>query len=34
MRDYIASPPPCESPGLMLAMGPGYCSELVLLRWH
>ncbi len=22
------------SPGLMIAMGPGFCSELVLLRWH
>ncbi len=26
--------PPSGSPGLMLAMGPGFCSELVLLRWH
>lgn len=22
------------SPGLMIAMGPGFCSEFVLLRWH
>lgn len=26
-------PPPAGSLGLMLAMGPGFCSELVLLRW-
>ncbi len=25
--------PPPGSPGLMLALGPGFCSELVLLRW-
>ncbi len=29
----LAHPPPPGSPGLMLAMGPGFCSELVLLRW-
>jgi alkylresorcinol/alkylpyrone synthase len=34
LRDTIAKPPPTGSPGLMLAMGPGFCSELVLLRWH
>lgn len=34
LRDTIAKPPPSDSPGLMLAMGPGFCSELVLLRWH
>jgi alkylresorcinol/alkylpyrone synthase len=34
LRDTIAKPPPGESPGLMIAMGPGFCSELVLLRWH
>jgi alkylresorcinol/alkylpyrone synthase len=34
LRDTIAKPPPNGSPGLMLAMGPGFCSELVLLRWH
>src|SRR5271156_309398 len=34
LRDTIAKPPPTESPGLMIAMGPGFCSELVLLRWH
>ena len=21
------------TPGLLMAMGPGFCSELVLLRW-
>ena len=25
--------PPAGSPGIMLAMGPGFCSELLLLRW-
>jgi alkylresorcinol/alkylpyrone synthase len=25
--------PPPGTPGLMLAMGPGFCSELVLLQW-
>ncbi len=34
LRDTIAKPPPSGSPGLMLAIGPGFCSELVLLRWH
>lgn len=34
LRDTIAKPPPSGSPGLMLAMGPGFSSELVLLRWH
>jgi len=34
LRDTIAKPPPSGNPGLMLAMGPGFCAELVLLRWH
>ena len=34
LRDTIAKPPPSGSLGLMLAMGPGFCAELVLLRWH
>ncbi len=34
LRDTIAKPPPGGSAGLMIAMGPGFCSELVLLRWH
>ena len=25
--------PPPGTPGLLIAMGPGFCSELVLLRW-
>ncbi|WP_327064358.1 type III polyketide synthase [Kitasatospora sp. NBC_01250] len=34
LRDTLAlRPPPPGTPGLMLAMGPGFCSELVLLRW-
>lgn len=28
-----AQRPVAGTPGLMLAMGPGFCSELVLLRW-
>jgi alkylresorcinol/alkylpyrone synthase len=34
LRDTMAKPPPSGSAGLMMAMGPGFCSELVLLRWH
>jgi alkylresorcinol/alkylpyrone synthase len=34
LRDTLDKPPPSGSPGLMIAMGPGFCSELVLLRWH
>jgi alkylresorcinol/alkylpyrone synthase len=34
LRDTISKPPPSGSPGLMLAMGPGFCSELVLLHWR
>jgi alkylresorcinol/alkylpyrone synthase len=34
LRDTIEKTPPSGSPGLMIAMGPGFCSELVLLRWH
>ncbi|MEU8201341.1 3-oxoacyl-[acyl-carrier-protein] synthase III C-terminal domain-containing protein [Streptosporangium sp. NPDC049046] len=34
LRDTLAlRPPPPGTPGLLLAMGPGFCSELVLLRW-
>lgn len=29
----MADPPPAGSIGLMIAMGPAFCSELVLLRW-
>ncbi len=34
LRDTIAKRPVAGSPGLMLAMGPGFCSELVMLRWR
>jgi alkylresorcinol/alkylpyrone synthase len=33
LRDTLAQGPPPGSPGLLIAMGPGFCSELVLLRW-
>ncbi|MEU4406899.1 3-oxoacyl-[acyl-carrier-protein] synthase III C-terminal domain-containing protein [Streptosporangium sp. NPDC023963] len=34
LRDTLTlRPPPPGTPGLLLAMGPGFCSELVLLRW-
>lgn len=32
LRDTMAKTPP-SGPGVMLAMGPGFCSELVLLQW-
>ncbi len=34
LRDTLDKPPPSDSFGLMMALGPGFCSELVLLRWH
>lgn len=34
LRDTIAKRPPSGSPGVMMAMGPGFCSELLLLNWH
>lgn len=33
LKDVLADPPPAGSYGVMLAMGPGFCLELVLLRW-
>jgi alkylresorcinol/alkylpyrone synthase len=33
LRANIVDPPPAGSIGLMIAMGPAFCSELVLLRW-
>lgn len=34
LSDTLASRPPLPgTPGLLLAMGPGFCVELVLLRW-
>lgn len=34
LRDTISKRPPAGSPGMLMAMGPGFCSELVLLRWR
>lgn len=34
LRDTITKKPPNGSPGLLMAMGPGFCSELLLLRWR
>ena len=34
LRDTIAKRPEAGSPGVMMAMGPGFCSELVMLRWR
>ena len=33
LQETLEKPPPPGSWGLMSAMGPGFCSELVLLRW-
>lgn len=34
LRDTLRlRPPPAGTPGMLLAMGPGFCAELVLLRW-
>ena len=33
LEEKLVSPPPPGSWGLMTAMGPGFCSELVLLQW-
>ncbi|UCE86461.1 MAG: type III polyketide synthase [Deltaproteobacteria bacterium] len=34
LRETLAeAPPPPGSHGLMISMGPGFCSELVLIRW-
>ena len=33
LEQALASPPPEGTWGLMTAMGPGFCSEMVLLRW-
>ena len=33
LQDTLATQPPAGTPGLMMAMGPGFCSELVLLEW-
>jgi alkylresorcinol/alkylpyrone synthase len=34
LEDFIkVRRPAADSYGLLAAMGPGFCSELVLLRW-
>jgi alkylresorcinol/alkylpyrone synthase len=33
LKETLERPPTPGSYGLLLAMGPGFCSELVLLRW-
>ncbi|MBV9024721.1 MAG: type III polyketide synthase [Streptomycetaceae bacterium] len=33
LRDTLQRKPPAGTWGLLLALGPGFCSELVLLRW-
>ncbi|MER5642098.1 3-oxoacyl-[acyl-carrier-protein] synthase III C-terminal domain-containing protein [Kitasatospora sp. NPDC002227] len=34
LRDTLAAgPPPAGTPGLVVALGPGFSSELVLVRW-
>jgi alkylresorcinol/alkylpyrone synthase len=34
LRDTLEQcPPPEDTPGVLFAMGPGFCAELVLLRW-
>ncbi len=34
LEEVLAAPPEPGRHGVMLAMGPGFCSELVLLRWE
>ncbi|WP_019629743.1 type III polyketide synthase [Actinomadura atramentaria] len=33
LRDTLARGPEPGAPGVLMALGPGFCSELVLLRW-
>jgi alkylresorcinol/alkylpyrone synthase len=33
LQEVMARPPEAGSYGLVIAMGPGFCSELVLLQW-
>ena len=33
LRANLAEPAPAGANGVMIAMGPGFCSELVLLGW-
>ena len=34
LRDTLQKHPAPGTPGVLMAMGPGFCSELVLLRWN
>lgn len=34
LSDTLLKHPPAQQPGVLMAMGPGFCSELVLLRWR
>lgn len=34
LRDTLAKQPASGLPGVLMAMGPGFCAELVLLRWN
>lgn len=33
LSDTLQKHPPAGTPGVLMAMGPGFCSELVLLNW-
>lgn len=33
LADHLEDPPPPGSRGLIIAMGPGFCAELVLVQW-
>lgn len=33
LEETLKRPPPPGAVGVLLAMGPGFCSELILLRW-
>ena len=33
LQDALRELPPPGSYGLMIAMGPGFCSEMVLIQW-
>jgi alkylresorcinol/alkylpyrone synthase len=33
LHDTLLKHPPAGTPGMLMAMGPGFCSEMVLLEW-
>jgi len=33
LEEFMKKQPPCGSFSLLAAAGPGFCSELVLLKW-